>query len=219
MNSSDRKVITLCGSSRFEPLFLAWKEVLSLAGHLVFDLASYPSQRPAAEVYPTWMKEELDAVYFEKISRSDIVLFLNVFGYMGESSLRELEHAKTCRLKRVEELRKFASMAQTLGAVPNEFAHAYSEAASGERDRYASPRIYFLESWGNGVVTVGRNSRLDDYIALAKKFGVPEGYSSPIQSCDYPCWPHDLLGPAGAKRSALIERLQKHEERAGFTWR
>lgn len=87
-------VITLCGSGRFEPWFLMWHEALALAGHAVFALASYPSQHSADKNwYTPEEKKFLDDAHLMKIRHSDRVLFLNVFAYLGEFSLKEYEHA------------------------------------------------------------------------------------------------------------------------------
>ena len=87
-------IITLCGSSRFEPWFLMWHESLALAGHAVFALTSYPSQHGANKSwYTPEEKKFLDQAHLLKIKHSDRVLFLNVFAYLGESSLNEFEYA------------------------------------------------------------------------------------------------------------------------------
>ncbi len=87
-------IITLCGSARFEPWFHAWNEALSLAGHCVFGLAAYPSQHDGTkEWYTQQQKEIIDAVHLGKIATSHAVLVLNVFAYIGESTLKEIEYA------------------------------------------------------------------------------------------------------------------------------
>lgn len=40
------------------------------------------------------LKERLDLLHFRKIDMADEVLILNVGGYIGESTRRELEYAK-----------------------------------------------------------------------------------------------------------------------------
>ena len=87
--------ITLCGSARFEGHFKLWNEVLSLAGHLVYSLSVYPSDKAGQK---TWYTEDekiiLDRVHKDKIDASDAVLILNVFGYVGQSTLGEIEFAR-----------------------------------------------------------------------------------------------------------------------------
>lgn len=88
-------IITLCGSARFEAWFHMWNEALSLAGHAVFGLASYPSAHKGEK---DWYNEEekvaLDDAHIDKIDVSQAVLILNVFAYMGESTLREYKYAR-----------------------------------------------------------------------------------------------------------------------------
>jgi hypothetical protein len=93
-------IITLCGSARFEPWFHAWNEALSLSGHVVFGLASYPSLHGGEKNwYTPEEKRILDEVHRGKIDASDTVLFLNVMAYMGESTLNEFGHAKAAGKK------------------------------------------------------------------------------------------------------------------------
>lgn len=83
-------IITLCGSSRFEPWFRLWNEALGLAGHPSFGLCAWPSRKSRREWYTAEQKTTLDRVHLTKIERSDAILVLNVFAYMGESTLSEL---------------------------------------------------------------------------------------------------------------------------------
>ena len=90
-------IITLCGSARFEPWFHAWNEFLGLMGHCVFGLSSYPSAHGGKKHrYSDAEKQTLDEVHRDKINASDAVLVLNVFAYIGESTLAEIKFAKTC---------------------------------------------------------------------------------------------------------------------------
>ena len=87
-------IITLCGSARFEPEFKAWNKRLTLAGHVVITLAVYPSDEGGKEWYTPAQKETLDLVYLQKIDAADAVLILNVGGYVGASTRRELAWAR-----------------------------------------------------------------------------------------------------------------------------
>ena len=86
-------IITLIGSSKFEPYFHVWNEVLTLSGHLVFGLSTYPSVKQSREWYTVHEKRILDHVHKQKIDASSAVLLLNVDAYIGESTLSELQHA------------------------------------------------------------------------------------------------------------------------------
>lgn len=88
-------IITLCGSARFERQFWAWKKVLGLASHLVFDLVTYPAlETNGKDWYTVGQKQILDALHLEKIHHSNAILVLNVCAYIGESTLTEIEHAQ-----------------------------------------------------------------------------------------------------------------------------
>jgi len=109
-------IITLCGSTRFEPWFHIWNEMLSLSGHQVFGLASYPSQHGGVkEWYTPEEKQILDDVHKAKIDLSDAILVLNVFAYIGESTMAEIVHAREegCKVYALE------SWKQGLGVGPN----------------------------------------------------------------------------------------------------
>lgn len=88
-------IITLCGSARFERLFRVWNEVLTLAGHTVFDLAVYPSEKQGTKQWYTDLEKiKLDAAHLNKIAASDAIVVLNLYGYIGESTMREVMFAR-----------------------------------------------------------------------------------------------------------------------------
>ncbi len=88
-------IITLCGSARFEEWFHAWNEALGLAGHAAFGLSAYPSRHDGAK---NWhddaIKKTLDEVHMQKLAVSDATLVLNVFGYIGKSTMNEIEMSR-----------------------------------------------------------------------------------------------------------------------------
>lgn len=88
-------IITLCGSARFEPWFHMWNEVLGLSGIPCFGLSAYPSQKvEGKDWYTEAQKIRLDETHRNKIACSTGILVLNVFGYIGESTMREIEFAR-----------------------------------------------------------------------------------------------------------------------------
>lgn len=81
-------VVTLIGSTRFEPLFGLWTEALTVcAGHAVFDLAV--RGKTGQDWYDADTRERLVASRRLKIQRSDAVLLLDHGGYMGGLSSEE----------------------------------------------------------------------------------------------------------------------------------
>jgi hypothetical protein len=89
------KVITLCGSTRFKSEFKYWNRELSLHGHLIFNLAAYPSDVGGKDWYDREQKIALDVGYFNKIARSDVIVVMDREGYTGESTAREIEYARS----------------------------------------------------------------------------------------------------------------------------
>lgn len=91
-------IVTLCGSTRFMDAFREANLKETLAGKIVLtvgcdtkadsDLLDYMSP-------PEWeiTKARLDALHLAKIDMSSEVLILNVGGYIGDSTRRELEYA------------------------------------------------------------------------------------------------------------------------------
>ena len=87
--------ITLCGSAKFEDAFHEWNEKLTLAGHIVYDLAVHPSLKSGNK---NWYDEEtkikLDLAHLGKIANSDAIVVLDVDQYYGDSTRREIQWAR-----------------------------------------------------------------------------------------------------------------------------
>lgn len=92
-------IVCLCGSTRFSQEFQDANLAMTLNGYIVLtvgcdtksddDLFSRKSPEAKAK-----LKNELDILHFRKIDLADGVLILNVGGYIGESTSRELAYAK-----------------------------------------------------------------------------------------------------------------------------
>ena len=84
-------VITLCGSMRFREEFERLDAELSLAGHVVLSPAALdPSTEVNAEE-----RALLGRIHLQKVSMADEVLIVNVGDYVGESTRREINHARS----------------------------------------------------------------------------------------------------------------------------
>jgi hypothetical protein len=84
-------VITLCGSMRFREEFERLDAELTLAGHVVLTpTALAPSRELNAEE-----RARLGRIHLQKVSMADEVLIVNVGDYVGESTRREIEHARS----------------------------------------------------------------------------------------------------------------------------
>ena len=85
------RTICLCGSTRFADHFARLTKELSLRGHVVYTIAM---AKEDGEGMTAEQKLVLDAVHMGKIANSDIVHFINIDGYMGESTRREYYFAR-----------------------------------------------------------------------------------------------------------------------------
>lgn len=94
-----RTIVCLCGSTRFYQAFVRANYEETMAGKIVLSVGFYPHAQDEMHgeqvgVTPE-QKRDLDLLHLDKIDLADEVLFLNVGGYLGESSLRELAYART----------------------------------------------------------------------------------------------------------------------------
>lgn len=87
-----RKIVTICGSSKFKNEILEAYKELELGGYIVFMdgvfVHSDNLQILADE------KRRLDEMHLEKILMSDAIYVINKGGYIGESTKQEIEYAK-----------------------------------------------------------------------------------------------------------------------------
>lgn len=91
--------ITLCGSTRFEPLFHEWSAKLALAGHTVYSLSMFGREakdtgKDDKPVISEQDKITLDLVHLDKILNSDAVVVINPEDYVGFSTSREIVWAR-----------------------------------------------------------------------------------------------------------------------------
>ncbi len=86
--------LTICGSAKFEREFKEANEKLTLAGHVVYSLAVYPSDKEGKKNwYTEQQKEALDRAHKLKIDNSDAVYLIALGGYVGDSTKSEVEYA------------------------------------------------------------------------------------------------------------------------------
>lgn len=96
--AGDGKVITLCGSTRFEAEFAEVNQRLTLEGCVViglgmFSLPELPGYDWTADNAD--LKGRLAAVHFQKIRMADEVYVVDPGGYVGESTQREIAYAES----------------------------------------------------------------------------------------------------------------------------
>lgn len=86
-------VVCLCGSTRFCEAFQDANLQETLAGRIVLSVGSYLRSDESLGL-DAETKARLDQLHLRKIELADEVLILNVGGYIGESTARELAHAR-----------------------------------------------------------------------------------------------------------------------------
>ncbi len=94
-NKTDRPtIVCLCGSTRFSQQFADHNLYETLAGRIVLSVGcNTKSDDDLAKAGVEINKEALDTLHLWKIDMADEVLVLNVGGYIGESTRREVEYA------------------------------------------------------------------------------------------------------------------------------
>ena len=89
-----RKIVTLCGSTRFFDAFMKANYDETMKGNIVLSIGFYPGATDGVHMEGVGCDEqqklELDLLYFDKIELSDEILVLNINNYVGESTYREI---------------------------------------------------------------------------------------------------------------------------------
>ena len=94
----EAKVITLCGSTKFEAEFAEVNQRLTMEGCVVislgmFSLPDLPDYDWTAD--SSDLKGRLGGVHFQKIRMADEVYIVDPRGYVGESTRREIAYAES----------------------------------------------------------------------------------------------------------------------------
>jgi 8-oxo-dGTP pyrophosphatase MutT (NUDIX family) len=99
-------VVCLCGSTRFGEAYREANLRETLAGKIVLSIGcDTKSDHDLAAAGTAINKEDLDLLHLHKIDLADEVLVLNVDGYVGDSTYREIQYARRMG-KRVRYLEK-----------------------------------------------------------------------------------------------------------------
>ena len=101
------KVITLCGSTRFKDEFLEAQKRLTLEGNIVISVGLFGHSGDDV-VWTEGVKDMLDRQHLAKIDLADEIFVINVDGYIGDSTRREIAYAefKGKAISYLEECRK-----------------------------------------------------------------------------------------------------------------
>lgn len=87
------KVITLCGSTRFKDEFLEAQKRLTLEGNIVISVGLF-GHSGDDEVWTEGVKDMLDRQHLAKIDLADEIYVINVGGYIGDSTRREIAYGE-----------------------------------------------------------------------------------------------------------------------------
>lgn len=98
--SNRPKVVCLCGSTRFMGAFQKANLDETIAGNIVLSIGcntKSDADLMALGELTTEAKAKLDELHFRKIDMADEVFVLNVGGYIGESTRREIGYANSLK--------------------------------------------------------------------------------------------------------------------------
>lgn len=127
-------IIALIGSARFEDWYRVWEEELAVAGNLALGLPASPAR------YVELGERERKAVSDVRTAQlqvCDAVLLLNVFAYIGEETLAQLEVARSAR----RTIYALESWGQGCGSVgwKNKPGYVVARRGYGISDTFSSP--------------------------------------------------------------------------------
>ncbi|UNK21297.1 hypothetical protein MNQ98_16575 [Paenibacillus sp. N3/727] len=86
------RVITLCGSTKFKDQFEQANAFLTLQGNIVISVAFF-EQSEGFEITKE-QAELLGNLHFRKIDISDEIFVIDVGGYIGNSTKKEIKYAE-----------------------------------------------------------------------------------------------------------------------------
>jgi hypothetical protein len=86
------KIITLCGSTKFKYEFIEQQKRLTLEGNIVISVGLF-GHSGDDEVWGEKTKEMLDDMHKRKIDLADEIFVINRNGYIGSSTISEIEYA------------------------------------------------------------------------------------------------------------------------------
>lgn len=88
------KIITVCGSLKFIREMMEVTEKMELQGNCML-VPIYNPNRPSKDSFTEKEANMLDLAHKERIKLADAILVVNVGGYIGSSTTKEIELAKS----------------------------------------------------------------------------------------------------------------------------
>ncbi len=96
--TGEAKVVTLCGSTKFEAEFAGVNQRLMMEGCVAISLGMFSLSHLRDYDWTadgSDLKGRLDSVHFQKIRMADEVYVVDPGGYLGESTRREIAYAES----------------------------------------------------------------------------------------------------------------------------
>lgn len=95
----DRKIVTLCGSTRYYWLFAQFNLLLTCAGFIVLSIGcdTHSDEQLSIMRKLNVTKPELDQLHFDKIQMANYAFILNAEDYVGESTGREVAYTRSLK--------------------------------------------------------------------------------------------------------------------------
>lgn len=84
------KIITLCGSTKFEKEYHNINKKLTLDGNVVISVGVFDFNNPDKEN----VRQLLQKIHRKKIDMADEIFIINVNGYIGKHTREEIKYAK-----------------------------------------------------------------------------------------------------------------------------
>lgn len=99
LRQRDRKIVCLCGSTRFYKEYTEINLAETLAGNIVLSIGAAVASDDThfghlLQAERDEIKRKLDELHLDKIAMADEVYVINKHGYIGESTAREIAHAR-----------------------------------------------------------------------------------------------------------------------------
>lgn len=86
------KIVTLCGSMRFQKEMRKITQKLEIdEGYLVIQCVYFDSDDTISEE----ARKKLGEIHYKKIEMSDAIYVVNVNGFIGDATKKEIEYAKS----------------------------------------------------------------------------------------------------------------------------
>lgn len=87
-----RKIVTLCGSTRFKDYFMEYNRLFTMEGAVVLMPGVFGHMGDPVNEKE---KQALDELHRDKIKMSDAIFVVNINHYIGDSTRNEIEYAKS----------------------------------------------------------------------------------------------------------------------------